>query len=66
MTLGDMNASPGRWEKAGLDEDVCEAKRYYAKACTLADPRGCSLAQEAKAKIATGKAPCKQASGGGE
>jgi len=46
IALGDMNRAPGRWEKAGLEEDLDEAKRYYGKACLLKDPRGCTLAQE--------------------
>jgi hypothetical protein len=66
MSLGEMNATPGRWAKAGVEEDVCEAKRYYAKACTLSDSRGCELARQAKHRIATEKPHCKQDSGGGE
>jgi hypothetical protein len=59
ISLGDMNAAPGKWQKAGVEEDVCEAKRYYLKACTLQkDGRGCHLADEAKAKISALKKDC--------
>ncbi len=63
VELGNMSGAPGKWQKAGLEEDVCEAKRYFAKACTLKDNRGCRLADEAKAKIAEGKVTCASASG---
>jgi PAT family beta-lactamase induction signal transducer AmpG len=46
ITLGDMNRSPGTWQRAGLEEDSEEAKRYYGKACLLKDPRGCLFVQE--------------------
>lgn len=58
VALGDMSAAPGKWQKAGLEEDVCEAKRYYAKACTLEDARACQLAERAKAKIASDRVDC--------
>jgi hypothetical protein len=65
MTLGTMSAAPGKWQKAGLDEDECEAKRYYVRACALKDAEACRLADEAKAKIAAGKLTCTAASGAG-
>jgi PAT family beta-lactamase induction signal transducer AmpG len=46
ITLGDMNAAPGKWQKALLEQDSDEAKRYYGKACLLKEPRGCRLARE--------------------
>jgi PAT family beta-lactamase induction signal transducer AmpG len=58
IALGDMSAAPGKWLEADLEEDVCDAKRYYAKACKLGDARGCSLADDAKAKIAAQKKDC--------
>ncbi len=58
ITLGEMSAAPGKWQKASLEEDVCEAKRFYTKACTLKDARGCRLADQAKAKIAAEKKNC--------
>jgi PAT family beta-lactamase induction signal transducer AmpG len=58
VSLGEMSATPGKWQKAGLEEDVCEAKRYYVKACTLKDTRGCQLADAAKAKISAEKVNC--------
>jgi MFS transporter, PAT family, beta-lactamase induction signal transducer AmpG len=58
IALGDMSATPGKWLKADLEEDVCDAKRYYAKACSLKDSRGCTLAEDAKAKIAAEKKDC--------
>jgi PAT family beta-lactamase induction signal transducer AmpG len=51
LTFGDMNRAPGRWQKARLEEDREEAKRYYGKACLLKDPRGCRLAQEMTAPV---------------
>jgi hypothetical protein len=58
ISLGDMSRAPGKWKKADLEEDVCDSKRYYAKACTLKDERGCRLADEAKAKITADKVDC--------
>jgi PAT family beta-lactamase induction signal transducer AmpG len=58
VALGDMNSAPGKWQKAGVEDDVCEAKRYYVKACTLKDGHGCSLAEAAKAKISAEKKDC--------
>jgi PAT family beta-lactamase induction signal transducer AmpG len=67
VALGDMSAAPGKWQKAGLEEDVCDAKRYYTKACTLEAARGCQLAEQAKAKIAADKVDCASvAAPGGE
>jgi PAT family beta-lactamase induction signal transducer AmpG len=62
VSLGDMSATPGKWLKAGVEEDVCEAKRYYLKACTLKDARACGLADAAKAKIASEKIDCAKTS----
>jgi hypothetical protein len=62
VALGDMSAAPGKWQQAGLEEDVCDAKRYYTKACTLEDAHGCQLEEQAKAKIASGKIDCASAS----
>jgi PAT family beta-lactamase induction signal transducer AmpG len=61
VALGDMSAAPGKWQKAGLEEDVCDAKRYYTKACTLKDAHACQLAEQAKAKIASDKVDCASA-----
>jgi TPR repeat protein len=66
VALGDMSATPGKWQKAGLEEDVCDAKRYYTKACTLKDARGCQLAEQAKARIAADKVDCASPAPSGE
>jgi PAT family beta-lactamase induction signal transducer AmpG len=67
LALGKMSAAPGKWKTAGLDEDECEAKRYYVRACTLKDAEACRLADDAKAKIAAGQLKCTAGSGpGGE
>jgi PAT family beta-lactamase induction signal transducer AmpG len=58
VALGDMSAAPGKWLKADFQEDVCEAKRYYTKACSLKDARACTLAEDAKAKITAQKKDC--------
>jgi TPR repeat protein len=50
-----MNRSPGSWQKARLEEDPEEAKRYYGKACLLKDPRGCRLVQEMTADARSAK-----------
>jgi PAT family beta-lactamase induction signal transducer AmpG len=55
ITLGDMNRSPGTWQKARLEEDPEEAKRYYGKACLLKDPQGCRLVQEMTADARSAK-----------
>jgi hypothetical protein len=46
IALGNMNAAPGKWQKAQLEKDIDEARRYYGKACLLKEPRGCRLARE--------------------
>lgn len=66
VELGDMSAAPGKWQKADLEEDLCDAKRYYTKACTLKDAHGCQLAEGAKAKIASKKIDCTSAAPTGE
>jgi hypothetical protein len=50
ITLGDMERTPGLWQKANLEKDSEEAMRYYGKACFLKDERGCRLAQEMAVK----------------
>ena len=66
VSLGDMSAAPGKWQTAGLEEDVCDAKRYYAKACTLKSAHGCQLAEQAEAKIALDKVSCATTASTGE
>jgi PAT family beta-lactamase induction signal transducer AmpG len=55
LSFGDMYASPGKWQKADLDEDLDEARRYYNKACVIGDARGCRRAQEVGREIEKGQ-----------